>query len=535
MTVVSSIPPPSRVTSSAELRRDPPLVGGWRRRLPHTSLMIAAALVALVSLLPLGFILWITLSIGWEQASALIFRPRVGELLINTALLQFCVLPLSIALAVALAWLNERTDLLGARAWGALAVAPLAVPAYVHSYAWVTLVPSLHGLGAATLISVLAYFPFLYLPVAAQLRRLDPAIEEAAASLGHGPWAVFFRAVLPQLRLAICGGALLVSLHLLAEYGLFAMIRFDTFATAILDQFQSAYSAPAANMLGGVLILSCGIVLLTEAAVRGQERYARIGSGAPRPLLRHRLGRYAWLCALIPLAIAMLSIGVPFLTLGRWLLIGGLTVWPPMEIGSALGQTFLYAATGAALTTFLAIPMAWLTVRAPGRCQRWLEACHYGTGSLPGVIIALALVAVTVHLPTIYQTAATLLLAYTLLFLPRALIGLRTSIAQAPVELEEAAAALGRGPLATLWRVTLPLAAPGVAASMALVGLGITTELTATLMLAPNGTRTLATEFWALTSEIDYVRAAPYAVMMVILSLPMTVLLHMQSRKAGAR
>jgi iron(III) transport system permease protein len=340
---------------------------------------------------------------------------------------------------------------------------------------------------------------------------------------------------LPQLRLAICGGGLLVSLHLLAEYGLFAMIRFDTFATAILDQFQSAYSAPAANMLGGVLILSCGIVLLIEAAARGQERYARVGSGAVRPILRHRLHRYAWLCALIPLATAMLSIGVPFLTLGRWLLIGGLSVWPPMEIGSALGQTFFYAATGAALTTCLAIPMAWLTVRAPGRCQRWLEACHYWTGSLPGVIIALALVAVTVHLPGIYQTAATLLLAYMLLFLPRALIGLRTSIAQAPVELEEAASALGRGRLATLWRVTLPLAAPGVAASMSLVGLGITTELTATLMLAPNGTRTLATEFWALTSEIDYVRAAPYAVMMVILSLPMTVLLHRQSRKAGLR
>jgi iron(III) transport system permease protein len=179
--------------------------------------------------------------------------------------------------------------------------------------------------------------------------------------------------------------------------------------------------------------------------------------------------------------------------------------------------------------------MAWLTVRAPGRCQRWLEACHYWTGSLPGVIIALALVAVTVHLPGIYQTAATLLLAYMLLFLPRALIGLRTSIAQAPVELEEAASALGHGRLATLWRVTLPLAAPGVAASMSLVGLGITTELTATLMLAPNGTRTLATEFWALTSEIDYVRAAPYAAMMIILSLPMTILLHRQSRKAGVR
>ncbi|MEB0094555.1 iron ABC transporter permease, partial [Pseudomonas sp. CCI4.2] len=76
-----------------------------------------------------------------------------------------------------------------------------------------------------------------------------------AESLGLKPWAVFFRVVLPQLRLAIWGGSLLVGLHLLAEYGLYAMVRFDTFTTAIFDQFQSSFNGPAANMLAGVLAL----------------------------------------------------------------------------------------------------------------------------------------------------------------------------------------------------------------------------------------------------------------------------------------
>ena len=35
------------------------------------------------------------------------------------------------------------------------------------------------------------------------------------------------------------------------------MIRFDTFTTAIVDQFQSAYNGPAANMLAGVLVACC--------------------------------------------------------------------------------------------------------------------------------------------------------------------------------------------------------------------------------------------------------------------------------------
>ncbi|MGN8180865.1 iron ABC transporter permease, partial [Serratia marcescens] len=65
------------------------------------------------------------------------------------------------------------------------------------------------------------------------------------------------------------------------------------------------------------------------------------------------------------------------------------------------------------------------------------------------------------------------------------------------------------------------------------VFLAIANELTATLLLAPNGTRTLATGFWALTSEIDYVAAAPYALIMVALSLPLTWLLYSQSKRTA--
>lgn len=56
--------------------------------------------------------------------------------------------------------------------WSALAVAPLAIPAFVQSYAWVSVVPSMHGLSAGVFLSVLAYYPFIYMPVAAVLRRL---------------------------------------------------------------------------------------------------------------------------------------------------------------------------------------------------------------------------------------------------------------------------------------------------------------------------------------------------------------------------
>jgi iron(III) transport system permease protein len=506
-----------------------------RRGMPYAPVVLFAAIVALFSLVPLGFIGWITFDVGWETVKQLVFRPRVGELLVNTIALEVITVPLSIVLAVTLAWITERTDVPFARLWAWLAVAPLAVPAFVHSYAWVSLVPGMRGLQSGVFVSVLAYYPFLYLPVAAALRRLDPAIEDAAASLGLGPWAVFFRTILPQLRLAICGGSLLIALHLLSEYGLFVMIRFDTFATAIVDQFQSAYNSPAANMLGGVLVACCLLLLAIEVLVRGNERYARVGSGSARPADRRRLGWFAVPAVLLPVIVAALTLGVPFVTLVRWLYLGGAGIWR-VEVGNAFVQSIVLALAGGILATIAAAPMAWLSVRAPGRVQRVLEACHYYVGSLPGVVVALALVTITVRLVLpLYQTFATLLLAYILLFLPRAMVGLRASIAQAPVELERAAMALGRTPGQAVRQITMRLAAPGAAASIALVALGITNELTATLMLSPNGVETLATKFWSLTSEIDYVAAAPYAFMMVVLSLPLTLLLHAQSKRTAGQ
>ena len=505
-----------------------------RHRVPWIA--VAAAAVSLFAALPLGFVAVAAYQAGWETVSALVFRPRVGELLANTLLLVVLTVPASAALAVALAWLTERSDLPGARLWSWLAVAPLAVPAFVHSYAWVTLVPGMHGLWSGVFISVIAYFPFLYLPLAAALRRLDPALEDAAASLGLDPSRVFLRVVLPQLRLALCGGGLLVGLHLLAEYGLYVFVRFDTFTTAIVDQFQSTFNGAAANMLAGVLVLCCLALLGVEVLLRGEERYARVGSGAARPQQRTRLGRMALPCLALPLCVAVLSLGVPFITVGRWLVHGGAGVWRMDEIGLALGQTLVLALAGGLVATVAAIPMAWLSIRAPGRLQRSIEAVNYVGGSLPGAVVALALVTITVRVALpLYQTLFTIIAAYGLMFLPRALISLRASIAQAPVELECAAASLGRPPFRALWATTIRLSAPGAAAGLALAALGITNELTATQMLAPNGTRTLAMAFWNHSGEIDYAAAAPYAVIMVALSLPLTWLLYVQSKRMAGR
>jgi iron(III) transport system permease protein len=175
-------------------------------------------------------------------------------LLVNTALLEMLTLPPCIVLALALAWLTERSDLPGARLWSWLAVAPLAIPAFVQSYAWIGVAPGMHGLFAACWSRC---WPICRFSICRSRRNC--AVSTRRWRMRPLRWASRPGGCSCASCCRNCGSRyaaarLLIGLHLLAEYGLYAMIRFDTFTTAIVDQFQSSYNGPAANMLAGVLV-----------------------------------------------------------------------------------------------------------------------------------------------------------------------------------------------------------------------------------------------------------------------------------------
>lgn len=504
-----------------------------RRREPAPLALLAVAVaVALLVLLPLGFLLDQALSIGWSQVEALLFRPFVGTLLKNTLLLVLVATTACTGLGVIVAWLVERTDLPGRRVWAVLAALPITVPAFVTSYSWVSLTPAVQGFGGAALIVTLAYYPLVYLPVAAVMRGMDPALEESARSLGMGPWRTFLRVTLPQTRLALLGGALLVAVHLLSEFGAFAMLRFQTFTTAIYDEYRLSFDGPAASMLATVLVLLSLLLLTSEVRLRGKTRYARVDAGAPRPPARARLGRGRW-SAIVALAVLVgLALGLPLLTLLYWVLEGGSTSFPVVSLLSATGASLKLGLGAALLTTALALPVSILTIRHPSRIATALERAAYLPYALPGIVVALSLIVVSVHhLPALYGTSWLLLVAYAILSLPLALVASRAALAQAPPMHEEIARTLGCGPLRALVRVTLPRVLPGLGAAAALVFLATVTELTATLLLAPIGTQTLATQFWADASTRSFGAAAPYAALMVAVSAPPTYLL---TRRLGA-
>jgi iron(III) transport system permease protein len=502
---------------------DPP-TGSWtrawsgRRRWPLVSIAGGAIAAGLV-LLPLAFLVIQAQQSGWGALERLLFRHSVAVLLWNTVRLTLASTALCAVLGVAAAWCVERTTLPVRRLWAVVLVLPLGVPDFVVGFGWVSLEPSLHGYLAAVMIMTLSLYPLVYLPVAAALAGIDPALDEVARSLGLGPWQTFWRVTLRQIWPAVLGGCLLVTLGLLAEYGAFEIVQYRTFTVEIFTEFQLGFDTAAACALSLVLILLSVAALAGELALAGRGRPWRAGSGARRMAPRVALGGWTAPALAGLTALTGLALGVPMGSLVYWMLRGSSTTLPSASILAEAAHTAEFSAAAAAISTALAVPVTALAIRHRNRFTLLIERLAYLPQALPGLVVALGLVSFSVRYAfPLYQSTLELIVAYAILFLPLAVVGVRSAMAQAPPRLEEVGRSLGRRP-ATVWRrVTLPLIAPGLGAAFALVFISSATELTATLLLHPTGVNTLATQFWAYTSDFSYGAAAPYAALMVAIS-----------------
>lgn len=490
----------------------------------------SAVLVAVLVVAPVVVVFGQASSAGVAGLSRLLWRPRTAELLGNTLSLVLLTVPVTILLGCGAAWLVERTTLPAAGAWRTLLIAPLAIPAFVSSYAWTSVMPSMQGLGGAVFVTSLAYYPFVFLPAAALLRALDQGHLDAARSLGSSGLDAVLRVVVPQLRPAVAGGALLVALHLLAEFGVLQMMGYPTFTTAILQQFAVGFSNAAGSALAAVLVLLCLGLLAVEIPLRGRARIARLGPGSRQRPVAHRLGGWIVPATGALVVLVGLAVVVPVALVLRWL--APAIVTGAVEAGPLLAATG--SSTGLAVlaglaATVAALPGAWLLHRHHSGLATTLERVTYMASALPGVVVGLALVTLAVRWARpVYQTALLAVAAYLILFLPRAMVSWRSGLAAAPTELIEASRSLGASGPSTFARVVLPLVLPSALTGFVLVFLATVTELTATLLLAPTGIETLATAFWSASDELDYVASAPYAAMMIALSAPLTVLLRRQ-------
>jgi iron(III) transport system permease protein len=504
----------------------PPRPAAWvtRRRRParEVPLLVVAAIIALALLSPLALVALDAHSAGWTEIHRTLFRARSVMLLRHTVVLAAIVALAAAVLGTGTAWLTERAALPARRLWTVLLVLPVAIPDFVVSYAWHSFVPRMPPLLGASIVMTLGTYPLVYLPVAAALRRADPSMEEAAHSLGVGRVATFRRVTLPLVRTAILGGCVLVVLTVISEFGAFEILGYQTFTTEIFTEFQ--FDARAAGSLAIPLVLLGLAVLLAEGALPRRT----VAGSAPRRAVRPvRLRRLTAPAMLALAALVVLAVGVPVGTIVYWMAASQQTTLPATAtLATATLTTLSYSAAGAAAAVVLALPVALISLRRATVPRTVLERSTYLTKALPGVVVALSLVFfATRYAFGLYETSTLLVVAYVILNFPLALVCVKASVAHVPPRLTDVGRSLGRGPVAVFLRVTLPLLAPGLLAGFCLVFLTAVTELTATLVLAPIGVQTLATQFWAFQQNIAYSAAAPYALVMVALAvIPGTLL-----------
>ncbi len=351
---------------------------------PRPRVLLAATAVVVVLLaLPPVFLLIEAYGAGLSTVWHLIYRELTATLLRNSLELGVVVTALCAIVGTAAAFAVERTDLPWRPLWTTLLIMPLAIPDFVVAFGWSSLTNWIEGFRGAVVVMTLALYPLVFLPVAASLRNSDPGQEEVARSLGVGRLETFRRITLGQARGAVLGGCLLVVLVLFAEYGAFEIIGFRTFSTEIYIEFNVAFDVSAAAALSLALVALCIVVLTAETLAQGRGRAVRSGRlaqrfGRPHRLGAARFGVFAGLTLLVGL-----SVGVPLYATIRWTFGRAGLIVDSSALLNAAWHTVLYSAPAAAIATLMALPVALLVVRHPGRANRFLERSTYLVLAMP--------------------------------------------------------------------------------------------------------------------------------------------------------
>jgi iron(III) transport system permease protein len=504
-------------------------------------LVLAGMLVAAAAVLPAVY-LFVVVAGDLGDALNDALTSSTAAILARTLALAAAVTATAVAIALPIGWLTVRTDLPGRRLWAVLCTLPLVIPSYVGAYLFVAALgpngllqealgverlPSIYGFPGAWLVLSLFTYPLVLLPLRGALRRIDPQLEDAARAMGRGPLAVFRTVVLPQLWPVLAAGGLLVALYVVSDFGAVSLLRFDSFTREIYVAYRSSFDRTAAASLGAVLVIVMLGLLFLSSRLRSAKVVHRLGPGTLRPAPPYRLGPWRWPALAFCAAIAAIAFVLPVAVLLYWASEGISTGATPLARAAALGGNSLLVSGGAAaLGAVCALAIAVLSVRHPGRRSRLLERASHAGYALPGILVALALVFFATRLvPPLYQTTALLVFGLTIHYLPLGIGPIAAALLQVSPRVEEAARGLGRSRAEVFRTVTVPLARGGMLAGAALVFLHAMKELPATLILAPLGFETLATDIWTQTSFGFYEASAiPALLLLAVAAVPVYLL-----------
>lgn len=510
----------------------------------YLTLLIISILIGAALCTPLVYLFIKTIGAG-NEALEILFRWRTLEIVFRSLVLAFSVTLLSILISVPLSWFLFRADIPYRKLWLIMTAIPLVIPSYVGGFVMVAAfgptglfqsmlstfgverLPDIYGFWGSLIVLTLLRFPYMLLPVSASISKLDTSLEEVSQSLGYGKFTTFYKVVLPQLKPAIATGCVFTSLTVLSDFGAVSLLRYETFSWAIYIQYQSAFNFDVAAVLSTVVLLISFMFVVFESRIRNNG--SEYGTSYVRRNLisYYDIGRWKVLVLSFLGLLVIASLFIPTAVLTYWLYLGVNTGQDFSKVFSMALNSLTISLLSALIIVITAFPIAYLSCRYQGKLARLLENLIFVGYALPGVVVALSIVFLSVrYLQPLYQTYLLLLVAYVILFLPICVGTMRNLILQINTNLEDAARSLGKNQFEVITKITLPLIKPGIVAGFILAFLLTMRELPSTLILSPYGFRTLATGIWSATSETFLAVGAVYALVLILTaSVPMIFIL----------
>jgi len=505
-----------------------------------------AALASLLLLLGAALLypIWLTVRGGFADNIAtgegftlthvaLVFQdPVLREGLLNAFLIALWTTLLSFAIGLPLALLTARYEFPLKGLWSAAILVPLILPPFVGAIGLRAILGrsgalnSLLGtefdiLGEARMLGVvvalaLHLYPIVYLNATAALANLDPALDEAADTLGSGPWRRLLTITLPLIRPGLFAGGTVVFIWSFTELG--TPLVFDVSkVTAVqifqgvkeMDASQEPYALTAVMLAAAVLFYVVGKLAFGRAHQAGSMKAFR-GSSAVK--LSPAGGLMATLAfAAVTIAALLPHLGVileAFSAPGAWYQSVLPQRWTTHNVELALGHPLAFnsivnslylAFSAAALDIAVGLLAAYLIVRTKIMGRSLLDALTMLPLAVPGLVMAFGYVAMTLRWPfgpgdplhgVIDVVGANpnpvplLIIAYAVRRLPYVVRAGVAGLQQVTPELEEASASLGASGATTLRRVIVPLIAANLIAGGLLAFAFAMLEVSDSLILA---------------------------------------------------
>lgn len=555
-------------TSLSDIRRSPRL---WR---PSSRFVWASLLGAGLVALPVLALAFTALSFQaaaiWPHLAAHVIPAALAD----TGLLLLGVGLLCAVIGVGTAWLVTQFEFPGRRSLEWLLVLPLALPTYITAYVYVEILgfqgplqtglraltgwqslrdywfPDPRNLPGAIAIMALVLYPYVYLSVRALFGLQAAAIVESARTLGASGGRLFWRMGLPMARPALAAGLTLALLETLNDIGATEYLGVRSLTLSIYTTWINRNSLAGAAQIACVMLLLVVVLILVEARLRGQRRFA-LPVRQPRAVGRVPLtGRAALLagivCAVPVLLGALLPIAFLILEVLRR------DLWQQLDAAllRSLAHALVFSALGAGLVIALGIGI--VAASRQGR-EPWLPALSRVASlgyAVPGTVLALGLLVPLAAFDNVLANAAArslgvnpgllllgsgaaLVLAYVVRFLAIAVSGMESGLARISPRIDDAARTLGASAPEVMRKMHWPLARPAIAAAALLVFVDCLKELPATLLLRPLNVETLATTVYGHASRGAFEDGALAGLLIVLAGLYPAFRLARSAGRAG--